>query len=148
MKKISPGFAWFGLFLWMIYSIIARYNKNILYKFGFEYFILFIIFAFCIAYTYNYDKKKSKAGALTSFIFSMTFWIPLLNMIFCAIGAIIGYRSLKNIIKDKKFGGIWFIIISFILTGIVYITYFIGLGMCFSGIKDICINMGLTFMAD
>ena len=149
MKKISPGFAWLGLFLWAIYSIVHGYKTQTLYQFRTDYAIFLIIFGLCIAYTYNYDQKKSKSGALTSFIFSLTFWIPLINLIFCALGSIIGYKSLANIRKNSKhFGGKWFIIICFILTGIVYITYFIGVGLCFSGMNGICSNIGFAFMAD
>jgi hypothetical protein len=149
MKKPSPGFAWIMLLLWIVYSVISRYKKNVLYSFGFEYAAFLIMFAACIIYTYTYDRNKSRSGALTSFIFSLTFWIPLLNLIFCGIGSMVGFRSLKKIRKTPKtHGGFWFIIVCFILTAIVYVTYLAALGMCLAGMKGICWNIGLVFMVD
>jgi len=88
--------------------------------------------------------KKSKAEAIASFVFGLTFWIPLLNLIFGLIAIYAGIDSLVKIRKEPiKYGGKWFAVAGIALGFIVYITYFTGLSMCLYGYKDICKNMGL-----
>lgn len=90
-------------------------------------------------------NKKSKATAIASFVFGLTFWIPLLNLIFGAFAVYFGIKSLKNIRKEPtKYGGKWFAVIGTILGLLVYLFYFTGLGMCLYGYKEICNNIGLT----
>ncbi len=92
--------------------------------------------------------KKSKSTAIASFILGLTFWIPLLNLIFGALAIYIGIKSLINIRRNSsKYGGKTFAIAGIVLGGMVYVTYFIGFSMCLLGYKDICKAMGLSFLA-
>lgn len=92
--------------------------------------------------------KKSKTTAVASFIFSLVFWIPLLNLIFGALAIYLGIKALIKIKKEpNKYSGKGFAITGLILSSIVYLTYFIGLGMCLFGYKEICKNIGLAFLA-
>lgn len=92
--------------------------------------------------------EKSQAQAKASFILGLAFWIPLLNLIFGALAVYYGMMALKNIRKEPaKFGGKWYARIGVALGSIVYITYLTGAGMCLSGFKEICKNIGLTFLA-
>lgn len=93
-------------------------------------------------------KKKSKAGAIASFVFGLTFWIPLLNLIFGIFAIYFGVKSLKNIKKEpEKYSGKTFAIIGIALASIIYITYLIGLSLCLTTNKAICGYMGLPFLA-
>lgn len=93
--------------------------------------------------------NKSKATAIASFTLGLAFWIPLLNMIFGALAIYLGFKSLSNIKKyPLKFGGKWLAIAGITLGLIVYVTYFIGVGMCLTGYSDICKNIGLGFLAN
>ena len=92
--------------------------------------------------------KKSRALAVTSFIFGLLFWVPLLNFIFGALSVLLGIIALKKIKSEPaNYGGKWFAIAGILLGALVYITFSIGLGMCLSGFKDICKNIGLSFLA-
>ena len=149
MRKISPGFIWLALLAWAIYSVIAKYMKDTLFRYGAEYGIFLALLIVSTIYTFYYDKNKNKTTAVISFIFSLTFWIPLINLIFCAISLYLGKKSWHKMKHDpKKFGGKWFIVVSFILSIIVYLTYLTGVGMCIFGLKSVCENIGLTFLAD
>src|SRR3989344_3237126 len=90
--------------------------------------------------------KKSSLKAMISFIFGLTFWIPILNLIF-GIGAIyFGMRALINIKKEpSKYDGKWLALTGISLGALVWITYFIGVGMCLFGNKSICTSIGLKF---
>ncbi len=91
--------------------------------------------------------KKSKAMAIASFVFSLTFWIPLLNMIFGALALIVGIKALLNIKKQpQNYSGKWYAIAGITIAGLVYITYFTGLGICLYGNKEVCKGMGITFL--
>ena len=93
--------------------------------------------------------KKSKALAITSFILGLMFWIPLLNLIFGALAIYLGFKALGKIKMDSvKYGGKWFAIVGIIFGAIVYVMYFTGVGMCLFGYKEICKNIGLTFLAE
>mgnify|MGYP001565605404 CR=1 FL=1 len=88
--------------------------------------------------------KKSKGMAIASFIFGLTFWIPLLNLIFGALALYLGFKALNRIKGEhNKYGGKIFAIIGITLAAIVYITYITGLGICLSGNKAICSFIGL-----
>ncbi|MEK6891703.1 MAG: DUF4190 domain-containing protein [Nanoarchaeota archaeon] len=91
--------------------------------------------------------NKSSLKATISFIFGLTFWIPILNLIF-GIGAIyFGIRALINIRKEpSKYSGKWLALIGLILGALVWITYFVGIGTCLSGNKGICSSIGLGFL--
>ncbi|MBI2557925.1 DUF4190 domain-containing protein [Candidatus Woesearchaeota archaeon] len=92
--------------------------------------------------------KKSKSIAIASFAFGMTFWIPLLNLIFGLFAVIFGFKALSNIKKNPEdYSGKWFAITGIALGAIVYIGYATGLGICFSGYKGICESMGITFLS-
>ena len=92
--------------------------------------------------------KKSKAMPIASFIFGLTFWIPLINLIFGVFAIYLGIRSLSKIKNDPdKYGGKAFALIGIILGAVVYITYLTGIGMCLTGYKEICKFMGLQFLA-
>ena len=94
------------------------------------------------------SKEKSNAMALASFIFGLAFWIPLLNLIFCALAVYLGIKSLVKIKKNPEdFGGKAYAVIGIILGIIVYVAYFTGVGMCFAGYKEICKNIGLGFLS-
>ena len=91
--------------------------------------------------------RKSNLKAIISFICGLTFWIPILNLIF-GLGAI--YFSIKALISIKKepakYGGRWLAITGLALGVLVWITYFTGVGMCLSGNKAICSSIGLKFL--
>ena len=93
------------------------------------------------------QQKKSSAMALTSFVFGLFFWIPLLNLIFGALAAYLGFKALGKIKKEPKlYGGKWFAIIGIVLSVLVYLTYLTGVGMCVFGQKGICTSIGLEFL--
>ncbi len=85
---------------------------------------------------------------MMSFIFGLTFWIPILNLVF-GIGAIyFGIRALINIKKEpSKYSGKWLALTGLILGALVWMTYFIGVGMCLYGNKGICRSIELGFLA-
>ena len=92
--------------------------------------------------------KRLKGTAIASFVFGLTFWIPLLNLIFGIFAIYFGVKSLKNIKNDSnKYGGKWLAIIGLILGFLVYVFYLTGIGMCFAGNNAICKNIGLTALA-
>ena len=91
--------------------------------------------------------EKSKATAVVSFILGLLFWIPLLNIFFGALAVFLGIKSLMKIKKDpKKYGGKWFAVTGILLGLLPIILSMIGLGMCLTGYKDICKNMGIDFL--
>ena len=93
-------------------------------------------------------KKKSKAGAVASFVFGLTFWIPLLNLIFGIFAVYLGIKWLKNIKKEpEKYSGKAFAIIGIILGSIVYIAFLIGISLCLTTHDAICGYIGLPFLA-
>ena len=93
------------------------------------------------------SNLKSRKKAIASFIFGLGFWVPLLNFIFGAFAIYFGILSLKNIKNNpEKYNGKAFAVIGIILGALVYITYLTGLGMCLYGNKDICSNIGLSFL--
>lgn len=92
--------------------------------------------------------KKSKAIAVSSFIFGLAFWIPLLNFIFGALAIFLGIKALSKIKKEHdKYGGKWFALAGIALGSLPIVLYTIGLGLCLVGYKDICKNIGLAFLA-
>ncbi len=92
--------------------------------------------------------KKSKAMAIASFIFGLTFWIPLLNVLFGAIALYLGIKALLNIKRHpEKFGGMAYAIAGIILGTLPIVFSVAGLGLCLYGYKQICANMGLAFLA-
>ena len=93
-------------------------------------------------------KKKSNAGAITAFVFGLTFWIPLLNLIFGIFAIYLGIKSLKNIKKEpEKYSGKIFAITGIVLASIVYAAYLIGLLLCLTTNKAICGYIGLSFLS-
>jgi len=93
--------------------------------------------------------EKSKRMARASFIFGVTFWIPLLNLIFGVLAIYFGVKSLRNIKKEPdKYGGKWYAIIGVILGLLVYVFYLTGVGMCIAGYSEICKNIGMAALAN
>jgi len=91
--------------------------------------------------------KKSKGMAVASFVFGLTFWIPLLNIIFGIFAIYFGVRALKNIkTYPKKFSGKWFAIAGITLAIMPITFYLLGLGLCMVGYEEICENMGLSLL--
>mgnify|MGYP001606492421 FL=1 len=92
--------------------------------------------------------EKSKGTAIASFIFGLFFWIPLINLICGALAIHLGIKALIKIKKDPmKYSGKLFAIAGIILGLLVYATYLTGIGICLLGFKDICKNVGLSFLA-
>jgi len=92
--------------------------------------------------------EKSRGTAIASLIFGLFFWIPLLNLISGVLAIYLGVKSLIKIRREPtKYCGKGFAITGIILGAIVYVTYLTGLGMCLSGFREICKNIGLSFLA-
>ena len=92
--------------------------------------------------------KKSKSIAVTSFVCGLTFWIPLLNLIFGLLAIILGFKALSKIKKDPRiYGGKWFAVAGITLGAIVYIGYITASGICLAGYKEVCRVMNLTFLS-
>ena len=91
--------------------------------------------------------KKSKGMAIASFLFGLTFWIPLINVLFSPFALFLGIKALKKIkMEPEKNGGKAFAIIGIVL-GIITVLFFLtGIGYCLSGYKEICRAMGLTLL--
>ena len=91
---------------------------------------------------------KSKATAVASFLFSLAFWIPLVNLIFGALAIYLGIKALTKIKKDPdKYEGKGFAIIGIIFGALPMVLYLIGLGICFIGYKEVCKAIGIQFLA-
>lgn len=146
----SPGVLWA---FWLVVSallIINRYKSGIenFFRFGWAYIFILFLFFLCGIYTYYTDKSKSQAMAIASFIFGLAVFIPLLNLVFAIPAVYLGIASIKRIKQNpQRFGGKWFAVAGIILGMLVYITYITGLGLCLIGLKEICINIGLAFLA-
>lgn len=92
--------------------------------------------------------KKSKATAITSFTFGLTFWIPLINILFGVLAIYLGIKALAKIRKDPdKYGGKGLAIAGIILGALPIALYILGLVICLSGYKELCKSVGLTFLA-
>jgi uncharacterized membrane protein len=92
--------------------------------------------------------KKSKAMAIASFAFGLTFWIPLLNLIFGVFAIYFGYRAMHNIKSEPdKYTGKVFAITGLALGLLVYVFYFTGVSICLAGYKEVCKNIGLIFLS-
>ena len=150
VKYPSPGIFWA---LWFVISIVLIINKYKLdranfFKFSWVYIFILFLFFLCSAYTYYVDKSKSQALSIVSFIFGLVIVIPLINLIFAIPAIYLGIKSIKKIKQNpQKFGGKWFAVVGIILGALVYLTYITGVGMCLIGFKEICRNIGLTFLA-
>jgi hypothetical protein len=93
-------------------------------------------------------NKKSRAMAITSMAFGLLFWIPLINLIFGAFSIYLGIKSLIKIRKNPElYGGRWFAITGILLSALVYILYFGGIGMCLFGFDEVCSSLGIQFLA-
>ena len=151
MKKyLTPGILWLA---YLIISISLIFNKSSsdranLFKFSWSYIMLLLVFVLLSVYTYYYDKPKFQATSIVSFLFGLMVFIPLLNLIFAIPAVYFGINSIKKIKQNpQQYGGKWFAIIGIIFGALVYATYLTGLGMCLYGYKNICNNIGLTFLA-
>lgn len=94
------------------------------------------------------QSRKSKLKAIVSFVCGLTFWIPILNLIF-GVGAIyFGIKALTSIRKEpSKYGGKWLAIIGMTLGIVVWVTYLSGIGLCIIGIKGVCSSIGLKWLS-
>ena len=91
---------------------------------------------------------KSKKLAITSFAFSLTFWIPLINLVFGILAIFLGIKALKNIKKaPDKYGGKAFAISGIILGTLPIFLYILSLGLCLGGYKEVCESINLTFLS-
>lgn len=149
-KYPSPGVLWAS---WLVVSILLIVNKyksdmTSFFRFSWVYILILFLFFLCGVYTYYIDKSKSQAMAVASFIFGLVVFIPLLNLIFAVPAIYLGIKSIKRIKQNpQKFGGKWFAVVGIILGVLVYLSYITGFGMCLTGFKEICINIGLAFLA-
>ena len=152
MKKLlTPGLIWAIFFIATFVALFNHYNndKANFFKYNLIYSIILACFFLCSLFTYIFDSSKSKAVSLVSFAFGLAFFIPLLNLIFGIPAIYFGIISIKKIRQNpKQFGGKWFAILGISFGALVYLTYLIGLGMCIAGLKDICTNIGLGFLAN
>ena len=149
-KYPSPGILWASWVIVSVVLIINKYksDKANFFKFSWVYIFILFLFFLCGIYTYYVEKSKSQAMPITSFIFGLVIFIPLINLIFAVPAIYLGIKSIKKIKQNpQKFGGKWFAVIGIILGVLVYLTYITGLGMCLIGFKEICRNIGLTFLA-
>lgn len=148
-KSISPGILWVLFLVMSLAVLIRKYqaNKTGIFSFSAGYAFILIAFFVCSIYTYIFDIGKSRASSLASFFFGLTFWIPLLNLIFAIPAVYFGFNSLKKIRRSHKYGGKWFAIVGIVLGLTACSTYLIGVGMCIYGYKDICKNIGLAFLS-
>ncbi len=91
--------------------------------------------------------KKSKSIAITSFVFGMTFWLPLLNLIFGLLAVVLGFKALSKIKKGPKvYGGKWLAVGGIALGIAVYLGYITALGLCLGGFKEVCKSLNLSFL--
>ena len=91
--------------------------------------------------------KKSKASAITSFVFGVISIIPLINYITAFLAIYFGIKSLKNIRKHpENYGGKIFAITGLLLGILTLIFTLTGIGLCLAGFKQICKSMGWAFI--
>lgn len=151
MKRIvSPGVLWaaFLMISMIILSKTYQIDKANIFKFHIGYILILVTFFICALYTYFFDRGKSRAASLASFLFGLGFWIPLLNLIFAIPALYFGIASIRKIKKKpEQYGGKWFAVIGIVLGALVYLTYYIGVAMCVSGNREICSSMGLAFLS-
>ena len=92
--------------------------------------------------------RKLKGMAVTSFVFGLFFWLPLLNVILGILAIILGVKARRLVLSEPdKYGGKTFAIIGIILGGIPILFSIVGLMYCFAGYSEICRSMGLWFIA-
>lgn len=149
-RRISPGIFWAAFLVISMVILYKTYqtDKANIFRFHIGYVLILAMFFICALYTYFFDRSKSRAASLASFLFGLVFWIPLLNLIFAIPALYFGIASLRKIKKKpEQYGGKWFAVIGIALGAIVYLTYYIGVAMCVSGNKEICSNIGLAFLS-
>lgn len=92
--------------------------------------------------------KKSKGIAITSLVFGLFFWLPLLNVLLGIIAILFGIKAIRlRRANPDQFGGKWMAIAGIILGAIPIVFSIIGLTYCLAGYSDICVNIGLWFLA-
>lgn len=65
----------------------------------------------------NVMVKKDRFYSILSFILSLGFWIPLLNVGFCLVSVILAFKSLRFITSDpKRYGGLGYAIAALIIS--------------------------------
>lgn len=91
--------------------------------------------------------KKSKSMAIASFVFGLISVLPLINYITIPLSLYFGFKSLSNIKKDpKNYGGKAFAITGITISILILIFTLTGMGICIAGYKEVCRDMGLTFL--
>ncbi|MBI4144976.1 DUF4190 domain-containing protein [Candidatus Woesearchaeota archaeon] len=91
---------------------------------------------------------KSRALAWASLVFGLTFWIPMLNVLFGILALVLGIKALSRArAQPESYGGKAIAVIGIILGAIPLLFSVAGLGLCVSGWETICYNMGLWFLA-
>lgn len=94
------------------------------------------------------QQQKSRARAIACFACGMVFWIPLLNVIFGAFGIYFGISALSRIRKSPdKYSGTAFAAMGLALCLVVYMFYFLGIGLCISGNGQVCAALGLESLS-
>ena len=92
--------------------------------------------------------KKSKGMAISSFIFSLISFLPLINYITIPLSIYFGFKSLGSIKKHSNtYGGKLFAISGLIISILLLIFTISGLGICFAGYKEICKVIGMTLLS-
>ena len=72
--------------------------------------------------------KKDKSLGVTSFILSLFFWIPLLNIFLGTLAVVFGVGALKNVKKSpSRYGGRVYAIVGTVLGSLTIVLSLIGL---------------------
>ena len=150
MKKyLKPWTIWAAFIVISITILVKKYqyNPSDFFKFSTVYVFIILIFLLCSIYTYIFDRGKLQGPPIASFAFGLTFWIPLLNLVFGILGIYLGVKALIKIRKEpNKYGGKSFAVLGIILSTVVYVTYLTGVGMCLLSYREICKNIGLSIL--
>ena len=86
--------------------------------------------------------------AVASFVFGLISLLPLINYLTMPLSIYFGFKSLSNIKKDpKNYGGKAFAITGLTISILILIFTLTGMGICIIGYKEVCKNMGLTFLS-
>ena len=91
--------------------------------------------------------KKSKALAITSFVFGVISIIPIINYLTTFLAIYFGIKSLKNIRKHpKNYNGKIFAVTGLSLGILTLIFTLTGIVLCLAVFKQICKSMEWTFI--
>ena len=91
--------------------------------------------------------KKSKALAITSFVFGLISIIPIINYLTAFLAVYFGIKSLRSIRKHpESYGGKIFAVTGLLLGTLVIISTLTGIGLCLAGFSQVCKSMGWAFI--